>query len=67
MPLTSIIALSAIVAAFLLFAVVLAWADHQTRNLVRHKELGQTGQSKAASAKVAAPETAVRRREAALH
>jgi hypothetical protein len=32
-PLSSIIALSAIVAAFLLFAVVLAWADHQTTHL----------------------------------
>jgi len=29
----SIIALSAIVVAFLLFAVVLAWADHQTKHL----------------------------------
>ena len=67
MPLTSIIALSAIVAAFLLFAVVLAWADHQTRNLVGDKQPGQTGQNKAAPAKAAAPETAARRREAALH
>ena len=30
-----IIALSVIVAAFVLFAVVLAWGDHQTRNLSR--------------------------------
>ena len=29
----NIIALSAIVVAFLLFAVVLAWADHQTKHL----------------------------------
>ena len=30
-----IIALSVIVAAFVLFAAVLAWGDHQTRNLNR--------------------------------
>ena len=30
---SSIIALSAIVVAFLLFAVVLAWAERQTRNI----------------------------------
>jgi hypothetical protein len=39
MPLGSIIALSAIVAAFLLFAVVLAWVDHQTENFPRREEL----------------------------
>lgn len=33
MPFSSIIALSSIVAAFLLFAVVLAWAEYQTRHL----------------------------------
>jgi lipopolysaccharide export LptBFGC system permease protein LptF len=31
--LSSIIALSVIVVAFLLFAVVLAWAERQTRNI----------------------------------
>jgi hypothetical protein len=67
MPLTSIISLSAIVTAFLLFAVVLAWADRQTRGLARDKARSQTGQSKAAIAKAATPETAVHRREAAVH
>jgi hypothetical protein len=38
MPLGSIIILSGIVAAFLLFAVVLAWVDFQTRHLVRNKK-----------------------------
>jgi len=38
MPLGSIIALSAIVAAFLLFAVVLAWVDHWTRDFSRREE-----------------------------
>jgi len=37
MPLSSIIALGAIVAAFLLFAVVLAWVDYQTGNASRNK------------------------------
>ena len=32
MPLTSVLILSAIVLAFLLFAAVLAWGEHQTRH-----------------------------------
>jgi hypothetical protein len=32
---SSVIALSAIVMAFLLFAVVLAWGEYQTRNIVK--------------------------------
>jgi hypothetical protein len=32
---SSIIALSAIVMAFLLFAVVLAWGEYQTRNIAK--------------------------------
>jgi hypothetical protein len=37
MALSSIVALSAIVAAFLLFAVVLAWVDYQTTNISANK------------------------------
>ena len=33
MPISSIIALSSIVAAFMAFAVVLAWADYETRHI----------------------------------
>jgi len=32
MPLTSVLILSAIVLAFVVFAVVLAWGEHQTRH-----------------------------------
>jgi cell division septal protein FtsQ len=39
MPLTSIIALSSIVVAFLLFAVILAWADHATTRNVRQRNV----------------------------
>jgi hypothetical protein len=35
MPITDIIILSVIVFAFLAFAVVLAWGDHQTREIAR--------------------------------
>jgi hypothetical protein len=38
MPITTIIALSAIVAAFLLFAAVLAWGEMQTRHLSRDNQ-----------------------------
>jgi cell division protein FtsL len=38
MPSSSIIFLGGIIAAFVLFAVVLAWVDHQTRNLSRREE-----------------------------
>ncbi len=33
MPITSVIILAAIVSAFVLFGVVLAWGEHQTRHL----------------------------------
>jgi len=32
MPLTSVLIVSAIVVAFVVFAVVLAWSEHQTRH-----------------------------------
>lgn len=35
MPLTTILVLAGIVAAFGIFGVVLFWAEHQTRNLRR--------------------------------
>jgi hypothetical protein len=35
MPLASAIILVAIIAAFVIFAAVLAWRDYQTRNLAR--------------------------------
>jgi hypothetical protein len=42
MTLTDALVLSAIITAFTLFAVVLAWGDHQTRGLNRN--LGQKPQ-----------------------
>jgi hypothetical protein len=38
MPITTIIILSAIVMAFLLFGVVLAWGELQTRHLGREQQ-----------------------------
>ena len=38
MPITTIIILSAIVAAFVLFGVVLAWGEMQTRHLGRDQQ-----------------------------
>ncbi|HLN38823.1 MAG TPA: hypothetical protein VK337_13645 [Xanthobacteraceae bacterium] len=38
MPITTIIILSAIVAAFLLFGAVLAWGEMQTRTLDRDRQ-----------------------------
>ena len=38
MPITTIIILSAIVAVFALFGVVLAWGEMQTRNLDRDQQ-----------------------------
>lgn len=38
MPITTIIILSAIVAAFILFGVVLAWGEVQTRHLGRDRQ-----------------------------
>lgn len=37
MSFSSVIALTAIVAAFLLFAVALAWAEYQTRHLPKNE------------------------------
>jgi multisubunit Na+/H+ antiporter MnhC subunit len=46
MPITTLLVLSAIVAAFALFAVVLAWGEMQTR----HSDLGRRrGKSTAAT------------------
>jgi hypothetical protein len=42
MPITTIIVLSAIVAAFALFAVVLAWGEIQTRHLDRGQRRGKS-------------------------
>jgi len=36
MPLTSILIVSGIVAAFVIFGLTLAWGEIQTRNLVRN-------------------------------
>lgn len=38
MPLTTALIVTGIVAAFTLFGIVLAWGDHQTRNLKRVDE-----------------------------
>jgi len=38
MPITTVIILSAIVAAFVLFGVVLAWGEMQTRHLGRDQQ-----------------------------
>ena len=35
MPLSSVLIVTGIAAAFALFAIVLAWGEHQTRNLRR--------------------------------
>jgi len=45
MPITTLVILSAIVAAFALFAVVLAWGEMQTR----HSDRGRRGKSTAAT------------------
>ena len=37
MPLTTILVLAGIIAAFGTFAVTLAWAEHQTRGLYRDR------------------------------
>lgn len=37
MPLSSILVLAGIVAAFSIFGLVLAWGDHQTRHINRGK------------------------------
>ena len=35
MPITSIVVVSAVIFAFVAFTVVLAWGDHQTREITR--------------------------------
>jgi Flp pilus assembly protein CpaB len=46
MPITTIIILSAIVAAFVLFGVVLAWGEMQTRHLGRdHQRARKSAQA----------------------
>jgi hypothetical protein len=63
MPLTDIIIVSAVTLAFVVFAVVLAWGDHQTREIARAgREHALTG-GRAASPKPIAEGTA-RRAEA---
>jgi len=47
MDMSQIIVLSAIIAAFAIFAVVLAWGDYQTRNLKRTAQNVSEGQSAA--------------------
>ncbi|HWX82758.1 MAG TPA: hypothetical protein VNZ48_04080 [Xanthobacteraceae bacterium] len=42
MPITTLVILSAIVAAFALFAVVLAWGEMQTRHLDRGQRRGKS-------------------------
>ena len=41
MPMTSIFILIAIVAAFAVFGIVLAWGEYQTRHLVRELKQGR--------------------------
>lgn len=44
MPITDLFIVSVIIFAFILFAVVLAWGDHQTREIARaSRELALTG------------------------
>src|SRR5262249_60746241 len=41
MAITSILILTTIVAAFVLFGIVLAWGEYQTRHLVRDRKQGR--------------------------
>ena len=52
MPITTIIALSAIVAAFALFGVVLAWGEMQTRHLGRDQQRARKTTQAAESVRV---------------
>jgi hypothetical protein len=52
MPITTIIILSAIVAAFVLFGVVLAWGEMQTRNLGRDQQRACTSAQTANTVRV---------------
>jgi hypothetical protein len=63
MPITTIIVLSAIVAIFALFGVVLAWGEMQTRNLGREQKSARTSAQTASTVRVIqakAQETAAR-------
>jgi hypothetical protein len=52
MPITTIIILSAIVAAFLLFGAVLAWGEMQTRHLGRDQQRARKAAQAADSVRV---------------
>jgi len=52
MPITTIIILCAIVAAFLLFGAVLAWGEMQTRHLGRDQQRARKTAQAAASVRV---------------
>ena len=52
MPIVTIIILSAIVGAFLLFGVVLAWSEIQTRHLDRDQQLARKSARASDSARV---------------
>jgi uncharacterized protein HemX len=56
MTTAQIVSLSVIVAAFVLFAAVLAWGDYQTRHITRRIRADQ--QRAAAGAKIAALQNA---------
>ncbi len=51
MPITSILILIAIVSAFMLFGVVLAWGEYQTSHLTPStpRRIGQNGKSRAST------------------
>jgi hypothetical protein len=42
MPITNILFLGGIIAAFAVFAAVLAWGEYQTRHLNRHGQMGRS-------------------------
>ena len=52
MPITTVIILSAIVAVFALFGVVLAWGEMQTRNLGREQKSARTSAQTANTVRV---------------
>lgn len=71
MPTTTIIVLSAIVCVFVIFGLVLAWGDQQTRHLAKHPPAGTPDRSRAsaplrivnARAQIAQPDGGDRARE----
>jgi len=54
MPITSLIIVATIVVAFVGFAVILAWGDHQTRNIGRDADEPVGTQAQVQSLKAAA-------------